>query len=180
MRKDNQKPQQDGKYQNAEEKAMDRFCDLMIDRLQDIQHDWKKPWFSESAIAVPRNLSGRQYNGMNSVMLMLHCQKNNYDLPVFCTFDRVSALNFTKDKQGAKQQIKDGRVYKIYYPKFMITTATTGKICRRTSVRNTMFTPNSRSIRSSTLNTLLFSPVHYRKTFTRKGNKSNQKAYLIY
>lgn len=108
MRKDNQKPQQDGKFQNAEEKAMDRFCNLMIDRLQDIQHDWKKPWFSESAIAVPRNLSGRQYNGMNSVMLMLHCQKNNYDLPVFCTFDRVSALNFTKDKQGAKQQVKDG------------------------------------------------------------------------
>lgn len=30
MRKDNQKPQQDGKFQNAEEKAMDRFCDLMI------------------------------------------------------------------------------------------------------------------------------------------------------
>ena len=108
MRKDNQKPRQDGKSQNAEERAMDRFCDLMIERIQDIQQDWKKPWFSESAIAVPRNLSGRQYNGMNSVMLMLHCQKNNYDLPVFCTFDRVSALNFTKDKQGAKQQVKDG------------------------------------------------------------------------
>ena len=30
MRKDNQKPQQDGKFQNAEEKAMDRFCDLLI------------------------------------------------------------------------------------------------------------------------------------------------------
>lgn len=108
MRKDNSNPKQDGNYQSAEDKAMDRFTDLMIDRLQDIQHDWKKPWFSESAIAVPRNLSGRQYNGMNSVMLMLHCQKNNYDLPVFCTFDRVSALNFSKDKQGAKQQVKDG------------------------------------------------------------------------
>lgn len=106
MRKDNQATQ-DGKLQNSEEKAMDRFIDLMADRLQDIQHDWKKPWFSESAISVPRNLSGRQYNGMNSIMLMLHCQKNNYDLPVFCTFDRVASLNFTKDKQGVKQQSKD-------------------------------------------------------------------------
>ena len=108
MRKDNQATQ-DGKFQNSEEKAMDRFIDLMADRLQDIQHDWKKPWFSESAISVPRNLSGRQYNGMNSIMLMLHCQKNNYDLPVFCTFDRVASLNFTKDKQGVKQQSKDGK-----------------------------------------------------------------------
>lgn len=108
MRKDNQTTQ-DGKFQNSEEKAMDRFIDLMADRLQDIQHDWKKPWFSESAISVPRNLSGRQYNGMNSIMLMLHCQKNNYDLPVFCTFDRVASLNFTKDKQGVKQQSKDGK-----------------------------------------------------------------------
>lgn len=108
MRKDNQATQ-DGKFQNSEEKAMDRFIDLMSDRLQDIQHDWKKPWFSESAISVPRNLSGRQYNGMNSIMLMLHCQKNNYDLPVFCTFDRVASLNFTKDKQGVKQQSKDGK-----------------------------------------------------------------------
>ena len=90
------------------ETDINKWTTLMINRLQDIQHDWKKPWFSESAIAVPRNLSGRQYNGMNSVMLMLHCQKNNYDLAVFCTFDRVSALNFTKDKQGAKQQVKDG------------------------------------------------------------------------
>ena len=108
MRKDNQTTQ-DGKFQNSEEKAMDRFIDLMADRLQDIQHDWKKPWFSESAISVPRNLSGRQYNGMNSIMLMLHCQKNNYDLPVFCTFDRVASLNFIKDKQGVKQQSKDGK-----------------------------------------------------------------------
>lgn len=28
-------------------------------------------------------------------------------LPVFCTFDRVAGLNYTKDKQGVRQQIKD-------------------------------------------------------------------------
>jgi Domain of unknown function (DUF1738). len=44
---------------------------------------------------------------MNSVMLMFHCQKNKYELPVFCTFDRVASLNYTKDKQGAKQMAKD-------------------------------------------------------------------------
>lgn len=107
MRKDYHKSPQGGTYQSAEDKAMNRFVDLMIERIQDIQHDWKKPWFSDTALAVPRNLSGRQYNGMNSVMLMLHCQKNCYNIPVFCTFDRVASLNYSKDKEGSKQQAKD-------------------------------------------------------------------------
>jgi len=87
-------------YKSSETKALDRFTDLMIERLQDIQQDWKKPWFSESAISVPRNLSGRHYNGLNSVMLMLHCEKNNYPLPVFATFDRITGLNFIKQSDG--------------------------------------------------------------------------------
>ena len=113
MRKDYQKAKQDGTYQSAEDKAMDRFVDLMIGKLNEIQHDWKKPWFSGSAVAVPRNLSGRQYNGMNSVMLMLHAQKMNYNLPVWATFDRVASLNFVKDKEGKKQQAKDGNGEKL-------------------------------------------------------------------
>lgn len=106
MRKDYQKTQRDGQP-TAEDRALEKFTDLMIDKLQNLQQDWQKPWFTESALAVPRNLNGRQYNGMNSVMLMMHCQKNNYELPVFCTFDRVASLNYTKDKQGARQQVKD-------------------------------------------------------------------------
>ena len=113
MRKDYQKAKQDGTYQSAEDKAMDRFADLMISKLNEIQHDWRKPWFSDSAVAVPRNLSGRQYNGMNSVMLMLHAQKMNYELPVWATFDRVASLNFVKDKEGKKQQTKDGNGEKL-------------------------------------------------------------------
>ena len=118
MRKDYHRNQSEGNRQSAEDKAMDRFVELMIERLQDIQQDWKKPWFSEDAIVVPRNLSGRKYNGMNSVMLMLHCQRNGYELPVFCTFDRVAGLNYTKDKQGARQQAKDSNGEKL--PQVMI------------------------------------------------------------
>ena len=46
---------------------------------------------------------------MNALMLMMHCEKQGYKLPVFCTFDRVTGLNFSKDKQGAKQQVKNGQ-----------------------------------------------------------------------
>lgn len=49
----------------------------------------------------PKNLSGREYNGMNAVMLMMLCEKEGYKLPVFCTFNRVAGLNFTVGADGA-------------------------------------------------------------------------------
>ena len=96
----------DGK--SSEDKALDLFADMMIERIQSLssKDGWKKPWFTEGALSWPKNLSGREYNGMNALMLMMHCEKNGYKLPVFCTFDRVAGLNFTKDKQGKRQQVK--------------------------------------------------------------------------
>lgn len=96
----------DGK--SSEDKALDLFADMMIERIQSLssKDGWKKPWFTEGSLSWPKNLSGREYNGINALMLMMHCEKNGYKLPVFCTFDRVAGLNFTKDKQGTRQQVK--------------------------------------------------------------------------
>lgn len=96
----------DGK--SSEDRALDLFADMMIERIQSLssKDGWKKPWFTEGSLSWPKNLSGREYNGMNALMLMMHCEKNGYKLPVFCTFDRVAGLNFTKDKQGKRQQVK--------------------------------------------------------------------------
>lgn len=92
----------------AEDRALDKFADLMIEKIQTIQNDWKKPWFTQGvSTSLPKNLTGREYNGMNSLMLMMHAEKMGYELPVWCTFDRVTSLNFTKDKQGARQGAKD-------------------------------------------------------------------------
>ena len=103
----------DGK--SAEDRALDKFAELLIDKLQTIQADWKKPWFTEGvSTSLPKNLSGREYNGMNSMMLMLHAEKEGYKLPVWATFDRITGLNYVnthtgvrRDKQGAKQEAKD-------------------------------------------------------------------------
>ena len=96
----------DGK--SSEDRALDLFADMMIERIQSLssKDGWKKHWFTEGSLSWPKNLSGREYNGMNALMLMMHCEKNGYKLPVFCTFDRVAGLNFTKDKQGKRQQVK--------------------------------------------------------------------------
>ena len=89
---------------SAEDRALERFADLMIDKISSLQGDWRQPWFTEGALSWPKNLSGRRYNGMNAVMLMMHCEKEGYRLPVFCTFERVISLNY-KDREGARVRL---------------------------------------------------------------------------
>ena len=101
------------KYQSdgvsAEDKALDKFAELMIEKIESLKNSdsWKQPWFTEGSLRWPRNLSGREYNGMNALLLMMLCEKQNYKLPVFCTFNRAVGLNYTTDKQGAKKPITD-------------------------------------------------------------------------
>lgn len=85
---------------NSEEKALDLFAEMMIEKIESINEDWRKPWFTEGALQWPRNLSGREYNGMNAFMLMLHCEKEGYKIPRFCTFDCVQRMN----KPGKDEQ----------------------------------------------------------------------------
>ena len=91
--------------ESAQERALNLFAEMMIEKIESIQEDWKKPWFTEGTMQWPRNLSGRHYNGMNSLMLLMHCEKSGYKHPVFCTFDRVSGLNFTRTAQGVKPAV---------------------------------------------------------------------------
>lgn len=67
---------------NSEDKALDLFAEMMIEKIEGIQKDWKKPWFTEGTLQWPRNLHGREYNGMNAFMLLLHCEKEGYKIPV--------------------------------------------------------------------------------------------------
>lgn len=84
---------------NSEDKALDLFAEMMIEKIESIGKDWYKPWFTEGSLPWPRNLHGREYNGMNALMLLLHCEKQGYTIPRFCTFDCVQRLN-TPGKDG--------------------------------------------------------------------------------
>lgn len=96
----------DGK--SKEEFALETFTDLMINKIETLQTDWKKPWFTEGAgNQWPMNASGRHYNGGNSIFLSLQAEKMGYKLPVWMTFDRVNSLNYTKDKQGHHSSVLD-------------------------------------------------------------------------
>lgn len=89
---------------SAEDKALDRFTDLMIDKIKSIKEDWQKPWFTEGALSWPRNLTGRRYNGGNALMLMLHAEKEGYKLPVWCTFNSIQKVLNPERKEGDQQE----------------------------------------------------------------------------
>ena len=93
---------------SAEDKALGLFADMMIERIQSLsgKDGWKKPWFTEGALQWPKNLNGREYNGMNAMMLLLHCEKEGYKIPRFCTFDRIQQFN----KTGKKDEEQKPRV----------------------------------------------------------------------
>lgn len=84
------------------DKALSLFADMMIEKIESIQQDWRKPWFTEGTVHWPQNLNGREYNGMNAMMLMMHCEKQGYEHPIFCTFDRVMSFNYTTSPDGQR------------------------------------------------------------------------------
>ena len=92
---------------SAADKALERFTELMIEKIQSFQGNWKKPWFMPGVTRPPQNLSGRHYNVGNSLMLRLQAEKMGYEIPVWGTFDRITNLNYIKDKNGNVFQARD-------------------------------------------------------------------------
>ena len=105
----NKSPQNNGDGKNAEDRALDTFANMMIEKIESLgsKDGWQKPWFTEGTLSWPKNLSGREYNGMNALLLTMLCEKKGYELPVFCTFNRAVGLNYQTDKQGNKKQMVD-------------------------------------------------------------------------
>ncbi len=110
----NEKDQLPASKRNAIEAAtLDKFAEMMIEKIESIDRDWTKPWFTESARLWPRNLSGRQYNGSNALMLMMHQEKEGYSVPIYGTFDAIQRLNLSA-RRPASNPSQDAPIEKEY------------------------------------------------------------------
>ena len=86
-----------------EDKAFDLFAEMLIKKIENTaKSEWKKPWFTEGELAWPKALYGKQYHGMNALMLTLLCEKEGYKIPVFATRDRIFSMNFQKGENGQR------------------------------------------------------------------------------
>ena len=75
---------------SAEDRALDTFTELMMERIKAIDKDWQKPWIEKGNFVMPRNLSGRPYNGINTFLLLLYSAKRKFDMPVFVTHNQIA------------------------------------------------------------------------------------------
>lgn len=78
------------------DKAAKQLCDLMIEKIQSLQKEWRKPWFTRQMVACkfyPCNLSKRRYSGGNTFTLLAVCEKYGYKTPVFLTLKQTEQEN---------------------------------------------------------------------------------------
>lgn len=114
---------------SAGQAALDRFTQMMIDRMEQMKaSDWKKEWIERTAgiAGLPQNIVGRNYSGSNSLFLMMHTMQYGYELPVYLTFNQAHNLKahvlkgekafpvvywdrIIKDKEGHKVSEADFR-----------------------------------------------------------------------
>lgn len=77
------------------EQMLEKFSTMMIERMENMKNgEWTKGWFTSSVGCMPINLSGRAYNGSNSLMLLLWMMKegDRFRYPIFGTFNQISKL----------------------------------------------------------------------------------------
>ncbi|MDR1370268.1 MAG: ssDNA-binding domain-containing protein [Dysgonamonadaceae bacterium] len=70
-------------------KALQEFAGLMIEKIEQVDLDWQKPWIV-SPVGQPCNaISGRPYNGLNDLMLLFHAEKKGYKIPAYLTYKQA-------------------------------------------------------------------------------------------
>ncbi len=90
---------------SSEDKALELFTEMMIEKIESLNKDWTKPWFTKGTMQWPKNLAGREYNGMNALLLMMHCEKNGYEIPRFCTFDCLQRMNREQENKKKGEEL---------------------------------------------------------------------------
>lgn len=70
--------------------ALQRFAEMLIKRMEELQKDWHKGWIGGgSMFGLPQNISGRTYEGSNAFLLFLHTAENGYKAPVYMTYGQL-------------------------------------------------------------------------------------------
>ena len=70
--------------------ALQRFAEMLIKRMEEMQKDWHKGLIGGgSMFGLPQNISGRTYEGSNAFLLFLHTAENGYKAPVYMTYGQL-------------------------------------------------------------------------------------------
>ena len=125
-------------HQSQGNKAIDKFTEMMIDRMERLKAgDWKKGWIGGGAVmGMPQNLTGRNYSGSNSFFLQLDSALHNYRTPVYMTFHQAvnEGLHIKKGSTSMPViywdlTIKDKNGHKVSRDDYRNMTASEQQLC---------------------------------------------------
>lgn len=85
------------------DKVAKTFAEMIIERMEAMKNsDWKQTWLPNyHANALPQNISGRPYNGYNTLFLQMDTARNNHAMPIYMTFHQITEQG-AKVNRGAK------------------------------------------------------------------------------
>lgn len=119
--------------------ALQRFAEMLIKRMEEMQKDWHKGWIGGgSMFGLPQNISGRTYEGSNAFLLFLHTAEKGYKAPVYMTHGQIHKEGaivqkgekaFPVFKWGFSIKDKDGK--KVTEEEFNNMTDDEKKECKR-------------------------------------------------
>ena len=93
-KKRNSDHQVQGDFKSKGQKAIEKFTEMMISRMESMKAgDWKKGWIDGAVYGMPQNISGRNYSGSNSFFLQLDSAMKGYKTPVYMTFLQIQKEN---------------------------------------------------------------------------------------
>ncbi len=75
--------------------ALEKYAELMIQKINQVSNDWSKPWFSDVNLRLPKNLSGHFYSNYNKLLLYLLGEKEGYRTPIYMTFNQAKEANLS-------------------------------------------------------------------------------------
>lgn len=73
-------------------KSIEMFASVLTSKLENVNSNWQKPWFTKNELVLPTNYDKRTYRGINVLLLMLVAQSRGYETNVWMTFNRVQKL----------------------------------------------------------------------------------------
>lgn len=95
------------------DKAAQQFANLMIEKIQQVEDNWQKPWITIAANTrnfFPQNLTGRRYTGGNALLLSLR------EIPVPDT--RI--YDIQPGERGWISVLKGSKSFPVYYFLFYV------------------------------------------------------------
>lgn len=122
------------------EDAYDRYASLLSEKIASFRKDGAFFWLNHERVSWPKPLYKGSYNGMNALMLMLHCEKEGFTVPVFATRDRIMSLNYQTGDDGRSVNavgddgnrlpfvhlLKGAKAFPVFMSQAVVTSKATG------------------------------------------------------